>query len=420
MTAWAAPPDPARRPFDHRSRAGLLAASAIWLASITGALVQVWLWLPPATSVGGERATALSVVMLAPVLAWFASLGWLLVRRLPGQPVAWLLLGTAPLGTAAFCGIALGQQLMGGDAALAGAIGTLGVTLLIPFFLVPLTFVPLVFPDGRLPGPRWRLPVAVLVAMLLVVVVGLGFAPGQVDPGVPPNPLAIPFLPPELRLVAVPLSLGSILWAAALGVVSMIVRFRRGRGDERQQVKWLLAALIVFAAINVPTFSGSNSELVTLLGPVSLALLPAAVTVAILRYRLYDIDHLVSRTLTYLVVTAAIVVVFAVGNLALQSLLASLTAGNTLAVAASTLLALAAAQPIRRRVQDAVDRRFDRSRVDATLATAAFAARQRDEVDLGVILDDVRATTAGALRPAAIGIWLRTSSDGRSAGTPGR
>lgn len=392
-----------------RARRGLVAASAVWLVSFGGSLSLVWLWLPFA--VDGGDSSVVSIVMLAPVLVVFDSLGWLLVRARPGNRVGWLLMLTALSGSGAFLGIALGQLLFESEPALAGAFGTLGVTLLIPTFLLPSSLLPLVFPDGRLPGPRWRIPVAILAAMLVVVVIGLGLTPGQLDPGIPPNPIAIGFLPQELRDLASLLSVIMFVAGAVLGVSSVAVRFRRGRGDERQQVKWLLAASLVFALAALPGFIGIDSDLLSLLGPPALALVPVAITLAVLRYRLYDIDRLISRSISYALLTAAIVGVFVLGNLALQSALSGLTAGNTLAVAVSTLLAFALAQPARRRIQGIVDRRFDRARVDAARAVAAFAGRQRDRVDLTAIVTDVRATAGDALRPAAVGVWLRGTAD---------
>ena len=128
---------------------------------------------------------------------------------------------------------------------------------------------------------------------------------------------------------------------------------------------------------------------------------------AILRYRLYDIDRLISRSIAYTLVSVALVATFVLGNLALQAVLANVTSSETLAVAGSTLVAAAAAQPLLRGIQRAVDRRFDRARVDASLIVAAFSARQRGAVDLEAVVGDIRATAGDSMRPVAIGIWLR-------------
>jgi K+ transporter len=132
-----------------------------------------------------------------------------------------------------------------------------------------------------------------------------------------------------------------------------------------------------------------------------------AITTAILRYRLYDIDRLISRTIAYTIVLALLVAVFGLGTLVLQAALEGVTQGGTLAVAASTLLAFAAAQPLWRWIRRLVDQRFDRARIDAARTAAAFSDRQRDRVDLEAVIDDVRATANDSLRPASVGVWLR-------------
>jgi predicted ABC-type exoprotein transport system permease subunit len=186
------------------------------------------------------------------------------------------------------------------------------------------------------------------------------------------------------------------------------VRFRRGHGDERQQLKWMLAPVILVVVLNVPTFLGVNAgDVLSVVQAVVMLLIPVAITAAILRYRLYDIDRLISRTIAYAVVLALLVTLFVLGNLALQGLLEGLTQGDTLAVAASTLVAFAAAQPLWRRVRHLVDQRFDRARIDAARTAEAFTNRQRDRVDLEAVVDDVRETANASLRPASIGVWLR-------------
>jgi hypothetical protein len=145
----------------------------------------------------------------------------------------------------------------------------------------------------------------------------------------------------------------------------------------------------------------------TVLGVGSVTLIPISIGIAVLRYRLYDIDRLISRTLAYGLVTAVLVAVLAAGNLALQTVLAGITQAGTVAVAASTLAAFALFQPLRRRVQSAVDRRFDRARIDADRTVSAFAERLRGELDLASVTGDLRATALEAVRPLAAAVWLR-------------
>jgi len=356
--------------------------------------------------------------MLVPVLAWLASLGFLLVRLRAGHRVGWLFLVAALDGVVVF--LAFGVVGLGAEAVpgLAGAASASGGALLIVFVVTLVGFLPLLFPDGRLPGPGWRLPVATLVGLLGVSTLGMVLGIDRVDPGTPPNPLAIAWLPAWVGTVGVASGVLAMAEGTILGVASVAIRFRRGHGDERQQVKWMLGAIVLFAVATVPTFVGVNSDLLGLVAPVTLALIPAAVTLAILRYRLYDIDRLISRTIAYSLVTVVLLATFVLGNLALQALLANVTSRETLAVAGSTLVAFAAFQPIRRRIQAAVDRRFDRSRVDTARTVAAFSARQRDAVDPEAVIEDIRATADGSLRPASTGIWLREAA-ARSGGGAG-
>ena len=353
-----------------------------------------------------------SVVELIPILLWFASLGWLVIRLRPGHRIGWLLLVSPLLIEGAFVGIGAGGQLADELPAFAGIVGAFGVALLTPAVVVLLGFLPLLFPDGHLPGPRWRQPAAALAFGIGAILVCFGLTPGQVDPSIPANPLAIPWLPEELKGVGSAVSILVILLATVLGIASIATRYRRGRGVEREQVKWLLAALVAAAAAVVPTFMGVDWDVLSFAGSLAIALIPAAVTVAILRYRLYDIDRLISRTITYALVTVVIAGIFVAGSLAIQAVLANLTHENTLAVAGSTLLAVAAAQPVRRRIQSVVDRRFDRARFDAARTVAAFAARQGRQVDLSAVEDDVIATTRDTLHPATTAIWLRQRGAG--------
>ena len=186
---------------------------------------------------------------------------------------------------------------------------------------------------------------------------------------------------------------------------------------ERHQLKWLIAVAVV-AAIAFPfafIFESTGlADLGFLIGLLALFALPVVIAIAILRYRLYDIDRIVSRTIGWGLVTGMLVALFAVLVIALQGLLAALTQGlvaeftqgQTLAVAASTLVAFACFQPVRRRVQRAVDERFDRSRVDGQRTADAFAERLRDEVNLESLAAELERTVVGAIRPTAAALWL--------------
>ena len=197
-------------------------------------------------------------------------------------------------------------------------------------------------------------------------------------------------------------------------VGSLFVRFRRSGAVERQQVKWFLLANAAFLVTLVVAFATFN-DAAFVLALVAASGIPIAAGIAILRYRLWDIDRIVSRTVSWAVISAALVAVFIAGVLALQTVLAGLTQAPTLAVAASTLFAFALFQPLRRRVQRVVDRRFDRARIDAERTAQGFGARLRDEVAIDTIAADLHTTVDRSVRPSTQGLWLRVPGGGRAA-----
>ncbi len=189
---------------------------------------------------------------------------------------------------------------------------------------------------------------------------------------------------------------------------AVLLRFRRGSTVERHQLKWPVLAVVLFGVV----YGGAlvNAVIIgdgTILFGLSLAGIPISVAIAVLRYRLYAIDHIISRTISWAVITAVLVAVFVGGVLGLQAVLAQVTQAPTLAVAASTLLAFGLFQPLRRRVQHVVDRRFDRARIDAERTAQGFGARLRDEVAIDTIAADLQTTIDGSVRPSTQGLWLR-------------
>jgi amino acid transporter len=219
-----------------------------------------------------------------------------------------------------------------------------------------------------------------------------------------------------LGRLALPLETFGVLAGAVLAVAAVTTRFRRSARLERQQVKWLLWA-VVLIGLTLPAsmVDGNGDSGFTILDAVAvgcLSLLPISVGIAVLRYRLYEIDRIVSRTLAWALVTGILVAVFAGLVVSLQAVLAPVTNENTLAVAASTLVAFALFQPLRRRVQRAVDRRFDRARYDGELTVTAFGSRLRDQGELSAIRVDVLATVDVVVRPSSKGLWLRGPGTG--------
>ena len=356
-------------------------------------------------SFGPELADPVSASMFCGAVAAFSLMGALLIRRVPANPIGALLLASATAGT-----IGLGLQLygvVGGSAspplpgaAIASALTDLWFTA--PF-VIALVGVPLLFPDGRLPSPRFRWVVWVTCAGIVsMILAGLAsLIPGLTDLG-------------SVVGVLVGFSVGAIVFGVVGAGVAIWVRFRRGDPVQRQQVKWLLADAGV-AALFFPlamVFGQTDSLLVVafwLIGFLAYLALPIAIGIAVLRYRLYDIDRIISRTIGYLIVTVMLAVVFAGAILTFQAALAPLTGGNSVSVAASTLVAAALFQPLRRRVQTVVDRRFNRTRYDAERTVAAFEAQLRDEVDLESLGADVLRVVAQTVAPTTAGLWIRQS-----------
>ena len=262
--------------------------------------------------------------------------------------------------------------------------------------MIALVDVPLVFPDGRLPSRRFRWVVLASIVLLI------GWAAGAT-------------LRSEVASVIV---LPSLLISFGGAAIAVAVRFRRGDPVQRQQVKGLAAAVIV-AGVFFPTGflvwneSPGLSDALVGVGLLALFALPVVIGIAILRYRLYEIDRIISRTLSYAVVTGILAVVFGTVILLLQTLLSRITDGQTIAVAASTLAVFALFQPILRRVRHSVDRRFDRARYDAERTALAFSERLRNEVDLETVTIDLVDTAGSTVAPSRLAIWLRPGTTGR-------
>jgi hypothetical protein len=200
------------------------------------------------------------------------------------------------------------------------------------------------------------------------------------------------------------------------GMVSLAVRYRRAAGIERQQLRWVVAAIafLVVAipggfvlSLLIPSSGNAGSGLAWIGAIIGYPLIPIAIGIAVLRYRLYEIDRIISRTISYGVLTAIISGLFVACIFLFQEVLAPLTQSNTLAVAGATLLVFSVFQPLRRRVQARVEQRFNRARYDGDRTLALFAGRMRDEVDLGRLATEIAATVARTVEPASVSLWLR-------------
>ena len=348
--------------------------------------------------------------MFTSILVAFVVVGAILTTRVPGNAVGPVLLfsgallaSTIAIGTFSVVGAANGS--MPTDVvAITSLINDLGFTLPI---VVVLIGIPLIFPDGHLLSARWRWIVVLAIAALMASAVVQVFGPGPLGAAEVPNPFARPGWYPALEVLDALASWSSIIGFGA-AILALILRFRRGDVVQRQQLKWpavsVVIALVFPLAFVLP--SGFWADVAFLTGLVALLTLPIFIGIAITRYRLYEIDRIISRTLSWGLVTGILVVVFAGLVIGLQALLSEVTQGGTLAVAGSTLVAFALFQPIRRRVQRAVDRRFDRARYDGERTAAIFAERLRDEVDLESLAAELEHTVVSAIRPTAASLWL--------------
>jgi hypothetical protein len=365
---------------------------------------------------GRPELATLSSDIPAYVLATLSAttVGALLASRRPRHPVGWLLLG---LGLpVALSGVATGYGyygLMARPGALPAADWAAlyhGVSILAA--LGALQFVLLLSPTGSLPSPRWRWWAWVAGGSVAVALATTLFLPFEPPFQATPNPLDVPALAGVLR----PLSnLAWIVTALGLPVAagSLLLRFRRARGVERQQLRWLVLAAAVAAVLLAATAlalslgllaSTGNDVLLGWVSAVVLGLMPLATGAAILRYRLYDLDRIVSRTVAYGLVTALLAGVYAVVVLALGQLLGQ---DSSLVVAGATLAVAALFQPARRRVQGAVDRRFNRRRYDAARTIQGFSGRLREQVDLDSLSAELLAVADQTMQPSTVSLWLR-------------
>jgi hypothetical protein len=270
--------------------------------------------------------------------------------------------------------------------------------------------MPLYFPDGRLPSRRWRWVVWIAALGIVVGILQQAVAVGPLANTGIDNPIGIPAFHDLDGLLAL-LNVLLAIVVLPLAVASSVRKYRRGSATTREQLKWFSAVALLtvtgFAAGAVPIAPISNWG--GFFAIVGLVLLPIAIGIAILRYRLYEIDRIISRTVSYAVVTGILALVFVGTILVSQTVLASFFRGNSVAVAASTLVVATLFQPLRRRVQSTVDRRFNRSRYDAERTVAAFAEHLRDEVALGPLEADIRGVVSLTLAPTTVGLWIRPS-----------
>ena len=352
------------------------------------------------------------VFFLVVMVLGFATIGQLIALSPTPSPIRWIYLGVAVCaGLAALAGALASEWLEGGPVPrVVGLAGALYAELAwITWVLVPTTFLLLLFPTGRLPSRRWLPVAACAVAGLGGLAAGSMLTPGPIPdfPSVE-NPLGVP-LPTWAESVASVLLILAVLGSAA----SLVVRFRRSGGVERQQIKWLAYGGAVAApTVLLATFAydAIGEDLANAVIQLAVLSVPFGAGVAILRHRLYDIDLVINRTLVYATLTATLAAAYLGTVLLLQYLLQEVTAGSDLSVAGSTLAVAALFRPMRARIQRGVDRRFYRSRYDAVRTVAAFTADLRDRVDLDEIAQGLHQAAVETMQPTHVSVWLRTDT----------
>lgn len=349
--------------------------------------------------------------------------GLLIARRDPSNRIAWLLLAIGAvvgLGSVAEPYATYGVATSPDSLPAAGVVAAVNNGLWIPVIGMAGTYLILLFPDGRLPSPRWR-PVAWASGLTMgLLIVAFVFRPGPLELYDSPvhNPLGVSATKPVLDALFLLLPVLPLCMLASAG--ALVTRFRRSRGVERLQLKWLATAAALVASTYLTSMIVSFSynamsggtypgwlDVLQSGSVLSFGLIPLSIGIAILRHGLYEIDRLISRTVSYAVLTGTLLAVY-LGIVSTASRL--VLEGNSLAVAAATLAVAGLFQPLRRRVQAAVDRRFNRSRYDAERTVEVFRARLREEVDLDTVRTDLLDVVQQTMQPASAMMWLRTES----------
>jgi hypothetical protein len=359
------------------------------------------------------------ISLVAPVV--FAIVAALIVSRQPRNTIGWILM------------VPVGLYVVGGPQAsyiesLAPSSPEPTVPLLLMVWfsnwnwlllIFPLLFIPLFFPNGRSPTPRWRWVgvAAIGWATLFVLMVTLA---RKINANTTPNILLdnpIGVLGKDTTELLLSVWIAGLLLLVVVCAVSLFVRYRRANETEREQIKWLLYASAVFLVVYGSGFVSGLGGSASLGGYIwsvffglSVITLPAAIGIAILRYRLYDIDIVINRTLVYGALTALLVAVYFGGVTATQAIFRALTGQEKqpqLAIVVSTLVIAALFNPLRRRIQSFIDRRFYRRKYDAAKTLAAFSAKLRDETDLEALNSELVGVVRETMQPAHVSLWLR-------------
>jgi hypothetical protein len=400
-----------------------LAGLSVAMAAATVALHIATRSVQPPSSwgTGGDSAV---LVFVLPFLA-FPLVGALIASRRPNNPIGWICLAVGIFWMLVLVSDAYGLyglKVRPGSVPFPAAIGSVGEWMWVPTVGLFGIYLLLLFPDGRVPSRRWRPLAWISGAVIVLVSAGGAIEPGPVEglPGVR-NPFGLE----EYAWVAdatqgVILLLPVCILAAA---GSLVLRFLHSEGEEREQIKWLaFAALIfglgfsffvIFGSILPEATAGANLLLENLIEDavtLSFAGVPVAIGFAVLKYRLYNIDLIINRTLVYGVLTGTLALVYFGGVATTQAIFRALTGQEQqpqLAVVVSTLVIAALFNPLRRSIQSFIDRRFYRKKYDAAKTLEAFSVKLRDETDLDALSDDLVGVVRETMQPAHVSLWVR-------------
>ena len=348
----------------------------------------------------------------------FSVMGAVIVLRHPSNPVGWIFCGLGTVfGISSLLNMyAVARPLLpGAEWAAWGATWTwlVAIGLLVQVLLL--------YPDGRYPSSRWRWVGLVGIVGAATVAIGSALTPGVFPDYAIENPAGVDWVEGSV------IESGGIGWAGVLagllgGAASLVVRFRRSEGIVRAQLKWFVFASSLFGVSAVlsavflreqeagkPVSPSVMATVSVAIFVVALSAIPVAAAIAILRYRLYDIDLIINRTLVYGALTAVLALVYVGGVVGLGGLIRQATGqqDNSLVIAATTLLVAGLVRPLRSRIQEFIDRRFYRRRYDAARTVEAFSTRLRDEVDLDAMRLDLLTVVQETMQPARASLWLR-------------
>jgi hypothetical protein len=372
-----------------------------------------------ATLPEGRQPMLIPIIVQGGLVVLYGTLGALIASRRPRNLIGWIFCAmAAALGILSAAYGYADYALYKTDDTLPGAELAAWLTnwlFMAPVFIAP-CFLFLLFPDGRPASPQWRPVVWAVAAVAAVAVFATALAPGRLDahPAVG-NPLGLAGPFGEIARVAQEVTEVLAILAFLVSLTSVVVRLRRSGGRERLQVKWVAYAAVLTATSFATSFlvgllpsSQTVADIFFLIGVVGFTSIPVAAGIAILRYRLFEIDFLINRTLVYGSLTVMLVAVYASSIVVLQGLLRALTGQESqLAIVASTLAVAALFNPLRRRIQGLIDRRFYRSKYDARKTLEAFSAKLRDETDLDALSDELVGVVRKTMQPSHVSLWLR-------------